>query len=136
MWVTWEQYQTARPATAASMTEADFEELASRAARLIRYSTYQRATLATTEAERAVLAECQTDLITELYRHAQEDVRRGGAGVNSASNDGYSESFAAAADVASDRERKVKDLIKQTLSAPETMWMIYTGGVYHNAGRC
>ena len=136
MWVTWEQYQAARPASAATLTAASFEELAAEAARLIKYRTRQRAQLATTEEERAVLAECQTALITELSKQAREDRRRGGALVNSASNDGYSESFASAADVANDRARRVEDLIKQTLSAPETSWMIYAGGVFSRPGRC
>lgn len=136
MWATWEQYQQEHPASAAGMTEASFEELASRAARIVRFKTYQRAQLAKTEEERAVLAECQMALVTELHREDREDARRGGAGVTSASNDGYSESYAAAADVASERERKINELIKQTLSAPETMWMIYAGGVFHRPGRC
>lgn len=136
MWVTWEQYQASRPAAASGMTEASFEGLASRAAREIRYRTFQRAQLATTDEERAVLAECQTDLITELQREAREDARRGGAVVSSASNDGYSESYAATADVDKDRARRIEELIVQTLSAPETQWMIYAGGVFFRPGRC
>lgn len=136
MWVTWEQYQESHPASAASMTEAEFNELANDAARRIRYRTHQRAQLATTEEEKAVLADCQAALITELRREAQEDIRRGSSGVASASNDGYSESYASAEDVANDRARRIEEIIKQTLSAPETMWLIYAGGVYHRPGRC
>lgn len=136
MWVTWEQYQEKRPATAASMTQVVFEELASDAAVRIRYRTRQRAQLAKTEEELAVLADCQAALIAELYREAKEDTHRGGAGISSASNDGYSESFAAAADVAADRARRIEELIRQYLSAPETQWMLYAGGVYSPPGRC
>lgn len=117
------------------MTQATFEELAADAARRIRYRTYQRAQLAKTEDELAVLADCQADLVTELYREAEEDTHRGGAGISSASNDGYSESFAAAADVAADRARRIEEFMRQNLSAPETQWMLYAGGVYSPPGR-
>ena len=136
MWATWEQYQTARPATAAGMSEATFTELAALAARKIRYRTHQRAQLATTEEEKGILAECQMDLVTELHREATEDDHRGGAGITSASNDGYSESFAAAADVDAERARRTEEIIRQNLSAPETQWMIYAGGVFSPPGRC
>lgn len=136
MWATWEQYQAAHPSAARAMTSETFTELAAAAARLVEFHTYHRAQLATSEEETSALAECQMDLVTELYQEAQEDQKRGGSDVTSASNDGYSESYASAADTHAERERRIRSLVYRDLSGPSTMWMIYAGGVFHRPGRC
>ena len=135
MWVTWEQYNQLYPREAASMSKCDFDALAARAARELNNLTSYRARLASTDAERDVLAACQAELINAIRVADKEDTRRGGVGVQSANNDGYSATFVAASDVDATRERRKRDIIRQYLSAPETAWMIYAGGVYFRPGR-
>ncbi len=137
MWTTWGQFQEKYPRVAAELSETDFDELATRAARVINYQTHHRAALASTDAERGQLAECQSELIVYLYGVDREDAQRGSAGdgVTSYTNDGYSESFAPAADVDETRARRKRAIVRESLSAPDTAWMIYAGGVYFHPGR-
>ena len=71
-------------------------------------------------------------LVQMLASEAQEDAARDGSGnLVSANNSGYSETYASAEDTRVHRQRVHRSCIQGYLSAPETAWMLYQGGIYH-----
>ena len=132
MWADWTEYQQAYPASAALIDADQYAELARQAEMLINARTHYMARSASTEAELAALGACQMALVQSLEGEAQEDAERGGgAGLMSATNGGYSEAYASAEDTRAYRFRVHQGIIQDYLSAPETAWMLYQGGVYH-----
>lgn len=132
MWAEWEDYQRAYPTSAALINAGQYIELAQQAELLINARTHYMSRSASSEAELAVLGACQMALVQMLESEAQEDTARGGSGsLLSANNSGYSETYASAEDIRVYRQRIHQTTIQQYLSAPETAWMLYQGGVYH-----
>lgn len=132
MWAEWEDYQRAYPTSAASINVGQYVELAQQAELLINARTHYMSRSASSEAELAVLGACQMALVQMLESEAQEDAARGGSGsLLSANNSGYSETYASAEDTRVHRQRAHLSRIQSYLSAPETAWMLYQGGVYH-----
>lgn len=132
MWADWTEYQKAYPASAALIDADQYAELAHQAELLINARTHYMARSASTEAELAALGACQMALVHSLESEAREDAEsESGAGLMSASNSGYSETYASAEDTRAYRLRVHQGIIRDYLSAPETAWMLYQGGVYH-----
>lgn len=132
-WVTWSEFQTAHPN--AVQTETEFNQLAAQAAMTIEDGTHWRAAIADEPADITALAKCQSQLIVGYAQVAAVDARTGDGRVTSAGNDGYTESYASAADIRAERDRSQQEILRRTLGGPETGWMLYQGGVYHRLAR-
>lgn len=132
MWADWTTYQQAYPASAALIDASQYIELAHQAEVLINARTHYMARGASSKAEIAALGACQMALVQALEGEEQdESSHSSGAGLVSANNSGYSETYASAEDMRIHRLRSHQSIIQSYLSAPETAWMLYQGGVYH-----
>lgn len=128
-WLTFADYQAQHPD--AALTEAQFDRLARDAALFIESTTHWGASLAQSDAERALLSACQAQLV-ELTA----GTGAGWDGVTSVNNHGYTESYASGMDVQHYLGQQQLTIVQQTLSAPATRWMLYAGSGVSHPPRC
>lgn len=129
-WLTYTDYQERCPDT--TLPEAEFRQLAAKAALEIEGATHWRAVLAALPEEISQLAECQAQLVTLMCSLGGDSAAQASlSGVTSVNNHGYSESYAAAQSTQAAIQQQQDQLILRVLSAPATRWMIYAGAVYH-----
>lgn len=132
MWADCAAYRQAYPTSASTLSSEQYAELARQAETLINVRTHYMARSASTEAELTILGACQMALVQSLESEEQEDIAsEGRTGLLSANNSGYSETYASAEDMRAYRLRVHQGIIQDYLSAPETAWMLYQGGVFH-----
>lgn len=131
-WLNHEQYQAYGYET---IEAADFPRLSARATLTILELTHWRA------ATRC--GRCQLESLAGLRGAAPfgcsspaADRRASSEGtVTSSSNDGYTESYASAADLRKEAATRDRETVRQALGGPATSWMLYAGGVYHPPAR-
>ena len=81
------------------------------------------------------LQDCEALLLSDAAaRQLTAEVSSEGT-VTSSSNDGYTESYASAADLRKEAATRDRETVRQALGGPATSWMLYAGGVYHPPGR-
>ena len=117
------------------VTEDAFPQLAARATLLIMEATHWRAAAARDAVCYKALQDCEALLISDAAARQAAAEASGNGMVTSASNDGYSESYAAAADLRKEAALRDRETIRQSLSGPSTSWMLYAGGAYHPPAR-
>lgn len=128
-WLNYAQYQAYGYEAVA---ESNFPQLAARAALLILEGTHWRAATAQNETCIKALQDCEALLISD----AQVRLQTSGDGmVTSVNNDGYTESYASAADLRKEAALRNRETILRSLGGPATSWMLYAGGVYHPPAR-
>ena len=116
-WLTYTDYQERCPDT--TLTEAEFRQLAAKAALEIEGATHWRAVLAALPEEISQLAECQAQLVTLMCSLGGDSaVQASLSGVTSVNNHGYSESYAAAQSTQAAIQQQQDQLILRVLSAP------------------
>lgn len=123
-WLTHEAYQKRYPGS--TLDEASFTAAATDAWFCIQEATHWRASLAASEAEKALLAECQAQLV----HLAVESPLPNWDGVASVNNHGYSETYASGQDIQAYLRQQQAAIVARVLRAPATAWMLYAGGVY------
>lgn len=123
-WLTYEAYQARYPDS--TLDETPFLAAATDAWFCIQEATHWRASLAASEAEKTLLAECQAQLV---HRTAESPLSHWD-GVASVSNHGYSETYASGQDVQTYLRQQQGTIVARVLRAPATAWMLYAGGVY------
>lgn len=117
------------------VTEDAFPQLAARATLLIMETTHWRAAAARDDKCRKALQDCEALLISDAVARQTAAEASGNGTVTSASNDGYSESYASAADMRKEAAVRDRETIRQALGCPATSWMLYAGGAYHPPAR-
>lgn len=123
-WLTYEEYASRYPEDALSV--ASFPQLAGDAALFILGATRWTAVLADTEEQIDALRDCQAKLV-----HLAGSLGTDWDGVTSVNNHGYTESYASGMDVQRYLGQQQLTIVRQTLSAPATRWMLYAGnGIY------
>lgn len=134
-WLGWDAYKAAYPNT--SLTSDTYPAAALQAELVIDQRTYSRAELVeTTDTDtRKALAQLEGMLITRVAVRTVEDARSAYGAVQSASNDGYSEVYTARQELRTARQYEDAELVRQMLDFPDTRWLLYAGGVYHQFGR-
>ena len=134
-WLGWTAYLAAYPST--TLTEAAYPAYAQQAETEINRQTFGRAELVDSTDTDAIsaLALLEGLMINRLLNRAAEDAQCGSGAIQSASNDGYSETYVAAKDLRVERYYEDAELARKTLGLSSTRWLIYTGGVYHRPGR-
>lgn len=134
-WLGWTAFQAVYPAT--TLTESTYPAFALQAELVINQRTYGRAELvdSTDTDTQQILAQLEGLLINRFVARAAEDSQSGAGTIQSASNDGYSETYAARQDVRTARQYEDAELVRQMLGFPDTRWLLYAGGVYHRFGR-
>lgn len=131
-WLTHAEYQ------AYGYEEVDvaaFPLLAAKATLQIIEATHWRAAVARDETSRKALQDCEALLISDAAARQASAAASGNGTVTSANNDGYSESYASAADMRKEAAVRDRETIRQALGGPSTSWMLYAGGVYHPRAR-
>lgn len=124
-WLTFAEYQSRYPGSV--LTEAQFAPLAQDAALCIENATHWTASLAKNGPEWDQLAECQAQLV-----HLTASIDAGWDGVTSVNNHGYTESYASGMDIQNYLGQQQIAIIRRTLSAPATRWMLWQGsGIGH-----
>lgn len=118
-----------------AVEEAAFPRVSARATLLIMEVTHWRAAAAKDAACIKALQDCEALLISDAVTRSQAIEASGNGMVTSASNDGYSESYASAADIRKEASARDRETIHQALGSPATAWMLYAGGVYHPPAR-
>lgn len=118
-----------------AVDEAEFPRIAAKATLLIMEVTHWRAAAAKDAASIKTLQDCEALLISDAETRSQAAEASGDGTVTSANNDGYSESYASAADIRKEASIRDRETIHQVLGAPATSWMLYAGGVYHPHAR-
>ena len=118
-----------------SVDDAAFPQFAARATLLIMETTHWRAAAARDDKCRKALQECEALLISDAVARQTAAEASGNGTVTSASNDGYSESYASAADMRKEAAIRNQETIRQALGGPSTSWMLYAGGAYHPPAR-
>ena len=119
----------------ADIAESDFPRAAAQATLQIMEPTHWRAAIAADTVSIKYLLDCEALLISEATKQAQVEESSGSGAVTSSSNDGYSESYAAASDTRKEYVTRCAQIIRQTLGAPGANWMLLAGAVYHPRAR-
>ena len=119
----------------ADIAEAEFPRFAAQATMQIMEATHWRASIAADPVSLKHLQDCEALLICEAAKQAMVEESSGGGAVTSSSNDGYSESYASAADTRKEYRARYMQLIRQALGAPGADWMLLAGAVYHPPAR-
>lgn len=119
----------------ADIAEAEFPRFAAQATLQIMEATHWRASIAADPVSLKHLQDCEALLICEAAKQAQVEESSGSGAVTSSSNDGYSESYAAASDTRKEYVTRCAQIIRQTLGAPGANWMLLAGAVYHPRAR-
>lgn len=119
----------------ADIAESDFPRAAAQATLQIMEATHWRASIAADPVSLKHLQDCEALLICEAAKQALVEESSGSGAVTSSSNDGYSESYASAADTRKEYRARYAQLIRQTLGAPGAAWMLLAGAVYHPLAR-
>lgn len=117
------------------ISEEEFPQLVAKATLQIMEATHWRAAAAKDEACIKALRDCEALLLSDAAARAQTTAASGGGAVTSSNNDGYSESYASAADLRKEATLRDRETIRQALGAPATSWMLYAGGTYHPPAR-
>ena len=131
-WLTHAEYQ------AYGYEEVDaaaFPRLAEKATLQIMEATHWRAAVARDEISRKALQDSEALLISDAAARQASAAASGNGTVTSANNDGYSESYASAADMRKEAAIRNQETIRQALGGPSTSWMLYAGGAYHPPAR-
>lgn len=118
-----------------TVDEAAFPRMAARATLLIMEFTHWRAAIAKDAKSLQALQDCEALLISDAMTRSLASESSGSGAITSSSNDGYSESYASAADQRKEAELRDRKTIMQALGGPATAWMVYAGGVYHPPAR-
>lgn len=118
-----------------AVNEADFPLIAAKVTLLIMEATHWRAATAKDAVSIKALQDCEALLISNAETRSQAAEASGDGTVTSANNDGYSESYASAADIRKEASIRDRETIRQALGSPSTSWMLYAGGVYHPPAR-
>lgn len=131
-WLSYEEYTAYgyRPVEA-----GDFPQAAAQAALLILERTHWRAAIAKDAKSLQALQDCEALLISDAAARAQAAEGSANGTVTSSSNDGYSESYASAADLRREATLQDAQTIARVLGGPATGWMLYEGGIYHPPAR-
>jgi hypothetical protein len=119
----------------ADIAEAEFPRFAAQATLQIMEATHWRASIAADPVSLKHLQDCEALLICEAAKQALVEESSGSGAVTSSSNDGYSESYAAASDTRKEYVTRCAQIIRQTLGAPGANWMLLAGAVYHPRAR-
>lgn len=119
----------------ADIAEAEFPRFAAQATLQIMEATHWRASIAVDPVSLRHLQDCEALLICEAAKQALAEESSGSGAVTSSSNDGYSESYAAASDTRREYVTRCAQIIRQTLGAPGANWMLLAGAVYHPRAR-
>lgn len=131
-WLTFTEYQTYGYE---AISETEFPQLAAKATLQIMEATHWRAAAAKDEASTKALKDCEALLLSNAAAREQAAAVSSGGAVTSSNNDGYSESYASAADLRKEATFRDRETIRQALGAPATSWMLYAGGTYHPPAR-
>ena len=118
-----------------AIAESAFPQMSARVTLLIMAATHWRAAAARDETCIKALQDCEALLLSDAAARQQAAENFGNGTVTSASNDGYSESYASAADLRKEAELRDIATIRRALGGPATSWMLYAGGVYHPPAR-
>ena len=131
-WLTFAEYQAYGYE---ALTEEEFPQFAAKATLQIMEATHWRAAAAKDEASIQALKACEALLLSDAAARARTEAESGNGMVTSSNNDGYSESYASAADIRKEAQLRDRETIRQVLGAPHTSWMLYAGGTYHPPAR-
>lgn len=131
-WLTYTQYQEYGYE---AIAETAFAQMSARATLLVMETTHWRAAAAQDEKCVKALQDCEALLLSDAAARQQAEQTSGSGTITSASNDGYSESYASAADLRKEAARRDQETIRRALGGPATSWMLYAGGVYHPPAR-
>ena len=131
-WLNHEQYQAYGYET---IEATDFPRLSARATLTILELTHWRAATAADAASLKALQDCEALLLSEAAARQLTAEASSEGTVTSSSNDGYTESYASAADLRKEAATRDRETVRQALGGPATSWMLYAGGVYHPPAR-
>lgn len=122
-WVAYSDYNAQYP----GLTEAEFDDAALLAERVINRCTSWKAEQASDDGSLSALNDCETQLIRLIVKQ-QSQGQSGTDGVlASASNDGYSETYVSGVEFVQLQTAAQVQLVRDMLGGPEARWMLYRG---------
>ena len=131
-WLTFTEYLTYGYE---AIAEDEYPRLAAKATLQIMEATHWRAAAAKDTVCLQALKDCEALLLSDAAARVQMAAESGNGTVTSSNNDGYSESYASAADMRKEATLRDRETVRQALGAPATSWMLYAGGTYHPPAR-